>query len=80
MYIHQQLEAPAFLLTNKERTMSTGKYLSLEEARKDGKLNRFCDEHPSKGKKKDFTDLLNAMAKKPESTGRTSNRKRRGGG
>ena len=29
--------------------MATGKYLSLEEARKDGKIKRFCKEHPSKG-------------------------------
>lgn len=55
--------------------MATGKYLSLEEARNDGLLDRFCKEHPSKGKKKVFTDLLNAMAKKPESTGQTSNQK-----
>jgi len=27
--------------------MSTGKYLSLEEARRTGQLDRFCDEHPS---------------------------------
>ena len=46
--------------------MATGKYLSLEEARKNGKLDRFCKEHPSKGKKKDFTGLLDAMAKKTE--------------
>jgi len=27
--------------------MSRGKYLSLEEARKSGKLDRFAKEHPS---------------------------------
>jgi hypothetical protein len=27
--------------------MSTGKYLSLEEARRTGRLDRFCNEHPS---------------------------------
>ncbi len=58
--------------------MATGKYLSLEEARKKDLIDRFCDEHPSKGKKKTFTDLVNAMAKKPESTGQTSSLKRRG--
>lgn len=58
--------------------MSSGKYLSLEEARNDGKLDRFAKEHPAKGKKKDFTDLLNAMVKKPESADQTSTRKRRG--
>ena len=26
--------------------MATGKYLSLEEARKDGKLDQFAKEHP----------------------------------
>ena len=58
--------------------MATGKYLSLEEARNKGLLDRFCKEHPSNGSKRKFTDLLDAMAKKPESSGRTSSRKRRG--
>ncbi len=43
--------------------MSTGKYISLEEARNDKKLDRFCKEHPSKTKKKDFDSLLGAMCK-----------------
>jgi len=43
--------------------MSTGKYLSLEEARNEKKLDRFCKEHPSKAKKKDFDGLLAAMTK-----------------
>ena len=43
--------------------MSTGKYLSLEEALKKNQLERFAKEHPSKGKKKDFDDLLDRMAK-----------------
>jgi len=43
--------------------MSTGKYISLEEARNNKKLNRFCKEHPSKTKKKDFDSLLDAMCK-----------------
>lgn len=48
--------------------MSTGKYLSLEEARNKKKLDRFCKEHPSKAKKKDFDVLLDAMTtvKKPK--------------
>jgi hypothetical protein len=29
--------------------VTQGKYLSLEEARKAGKLDRFCKEHPSEG-------------------------------
>lgn len=43
--------------------MATGKYLSLEEARKQGKLKRFAKEHPSKGDKKAFNSLLDRMAK-----------------
>ncbi len=43
--------------------MSTGKYLSLEEARKEQKLDRFAKEHPSKGNKKVFDGLLDRMAK-----------------
>lgn len=47
--------------------MSTGKYMSLEEARKQGKLKRFTKDHPSKGDKKAFDNLLNRMAKgKPD--------------
>ena len=60
--------------------MAIGKYLSLEEARKKGLLDRFAKEHPLKGSKALFDRLLNAMAKTPESSGRTSNRKRRGAG
>jgi len=43
--------------------MSTGKYISLEEARKAGQLKRFIKEHPSKANKKDFDTLLDAMCK-----------------
>ena len=46
--------------------MSTGKYISLEEARNDKKLDRFCKEHPSKTKKKDIDVLLGAMCKPQE--------------
>ena len=55
--------------------MARGKYLSLEEARKSGKLDRFCKEHPSVGDEGLFDRLLNAMAKggppdrKPRKTG-----------
>ena len=47
--------------------MSRGKYLSLEEARKEGKLKQFAKEHPSKGDKGKFGRLLDAMTrgKKP---------------
>lgn len=43
--------------------MSTGKYISLEEARNDKKLDRFIKEHPSKADKKTFDTLLGAMTK-----------------
>ena len=38
--------------------MSKGKYYSLEEARKKGKLDRFAKEHPIEAKEKDFDNLL----------------------
>ena len=38
--------------------MARGKYLSLEEARKAKKLDRFAKEHPSKGSKTKFDKLL----------------------
>jgi hypothetical protein len=41
--------------------MSGGKY--LEEARKSRKLDRFCNEHPSKADRARFIALLNAMSK-----------------
>ena len=43
--------------------MARGKYLSLEEARKQGRLDRFCKEHPSEGDEQVFDRLLDAMAK-----------------
>lgn len=46
--------------------MSRGKYLSLEEARKTGKLDRFAKEHPSKGDRKRFNRLLEEMSKTKE--------------
>ena len=52
--------------------MSTGKYISLEEARKQGKLDRFAKEHPSKAKKKDFDALLDDMTKSSPKACRTS--------
>jgi len=42
--------------------MSRGKYLSLEEARKMGKLKQFAKEHPSQADKR-FWPLLDAAAK-----------------
>ncbi|WP_181258381.1 hypothetical protein [Nitrosomonas oligotropha] len=43
--------------------MSAGKYLSLEEARKEKKIDRFCNEHPSEGKEDEFDCILEAMIK-----------------
>lgn len=43
--------------------MAQGKYLSLEEARKLGKLDQFAKEHPTKGDAKAFGTLLDAMTK-----------------
>lgn len=48
--------------------MATGKYLSLEEARKQDKLKRFIKEHPSKGDEKTFDNLLVRMAKGKKKT------------
>jgi len=42
--------------------MSRGKYLSLEEARKSGKLARFAKEHPMEVDRERFTRLLAAMS------------------
>jgi len=52
--------------------MSTGKYISLEEARKHKRLDRFAKAHPSEGKEKDFDRLLGRMAKSSPKAGRTS--------
>ena len=58
--------------------MARGKYLSLEEARKLGKIDQFCKERPSRGDRDRFDRLFEAMAhggpptrKKPKA-GRTS--------
>ena len=51
--------------------MATGKYLSLEEARKEKQLKRFAEEHPTKGSKKVFDALLDRMAKSSKADGKT---------
>lgn len=43
--------------------MSRGKYFSLEEARKSGKLDRFAKEHPSETDQERFERLLDAMSR-----------------
>ena len=47
--------------------MSSGKYLSLDEARKTDQLDRFCEEHPSTGDMDLFDRAFNAMAAGPKS-------------
>ena len=54
--------------------MARGKYLSLEEARKMGKLNRFAKEHPSKADAELFERLLDVMTKSSEEDEKTSPR------
>lgn len=43
--------------------MARGKYLSLEEARKKGKMDRFCKEHPSEADRERFEQLLGAVCR-----------------
>jgi len=52
--------------------MSRGKYLSLEEARQTGQIERFCKEHPSKADRKRFEALLDAMTKGSATADQTS--------
>jgi len=55
--------------------VSHGKYLSLEEARKAGLLERYAKEHPSEGDEAAFDHLLDAMASgKPATEVQTSTR------
>jgi len=42
--------------------MSRGKYLSLEEARNSGKIDRFAKENPSEGEEDKFDTLLEKIA------------------
>ena len=53
--------------------MARGKYLSLEEARKMKRLDRFAKEHPSEGDEKEFDGLFERMAfsKMPEEDDQT---------
>ncbi len=54
--------------------MARGKYLSLEEARKAGKLDQFAKEHPATGDAAAFEALKDAMI-----TGRKEERPKRAG-
>ena len=42
--------------------MARGKYLSLEEARRMGRLDQFCKEHPSKGGWDQFDAMMDWIA------------------
>lgn len=48
--------------------MSTGKYMSLPEARKKKDFERFAKEHPSEGDAKLFDKLVKGMANSPASS------------
>jgi hypothetical protein len=57
--------------------MPIDKRISLEEARKHNKLDRFIKEHPSEGNREQFEDLLHNMElnikpKKPSKGAKTS--------
>lgn len=52
--------------------MGIGKYISLEEARRKKKLDRFIKAHPSTGSAAKFDKLFKRMAKSPSTGGRTS--------
>lgn len=60
--------------------MARGKYLSLEEARKQNTLDRFCKEHPSRGNWSKFDKLMDSFvgpeAKRTSRAVRTSSRER----
>ena len=58
--------------------MARSKYLSLEEARKLGKLKQFAKEHPSQSNGR-FWPLVEAAVKGSPEGGRTSNRAASGG-
>lgn len=57
--------------------MSRGKHLSLEEARKSGKLDHFAKEHPSKTDQERFERLLDAMSRGVLEEAETSHSDRR---
>ena len=52
--------------------MSRPRPKNLEEARNTGEFDRFCKEHPSKGDKRRFDALLDAMSKSSPEAGQTS--------
>ena len=52
--------------------MSRGKHLSLEEARKSGKVKQFAKEHPSEGDGELFDRLLDEMVKTSPEEDKTS--------
>lgn len=54
--------------------MSRGRYLSLEEARKSGTLDRFVKEHPSESDRTRFDRLLVEMSKTTKGAEEASSR------
>lgn len=63
--------------------MSRGKHLSLEEARRLGRIDQFCKEHPSRGDWEQFDAGLDSIAgpeaKRTSRAVRTSSRARGAG-
>lgn len=55
--------------------MSIGRYISLEEARKNKKMTRFIKDHPSKGNEKQFYETLDNMTFKKKPKGGKTSRK-----
>ena len=53
--------------------MARGRFFSLEEARRSGKLDRFAKEHPSVGDEEAFDRLFEAMALRKRDEGRDDN-------
>ena len=51
--------------------MAFGKHVSLEEARRKKKLDRFVKAHPSKGSAAKFDKLLKRMVKTPSKDDQT---------
>ena len=42
--------------------MARGKYLSLDEARRLGRIDQFCNEHPSRGSWQQFDAMMDWFA------------------
>ena len=69
---------PLGLYETEEQIVARGKYLSLEEARRSRKIDRFCKEHPSEADPERFERLLDAVCRgKPSKQPKPVNRKKK---